>query len=202
MTISGDGRSEERRQHQQGSQTQVQTNGDFATSTTSNYENSSQQFHFNDDSKTKFSAGQTNTNGPSKVFNQSHTYEKGGSGDISESVAIDKAEDKTSYVFSAKERENIAPTIRTSEVPGYFNYNKFLSGMEDNKTTARMEMMEDMTSTPRESVRVKDSTSIPKERARVKADSTSSSMSNEEIVRSHLKQFDMVMIRGFRVVKS
>ena len=193
VTISGGGRSEERHQHQHGSQTQVQTNGDIATSTTSNYENNSQQFHFNDDSRTKFSAGQTNTNGPSNVFNPSHTDQEGGSGDISQSVADDKAEDETSHVFSAKERENIAPTIRTSEVPGYFNYNKFLSGMEDNKATARMEMMEDMTSTPRESVRVKDST---KERARVKADSTSSSMSNEEIVRSHLKQFDMVIIRG------
>ena len=62
-------------------------------------------------------------------------------------------------------------------------------------------MMEDMTSTPRESVRVKESTSIPQERARVKADSTSSSMSNEEIVRSHLKQFDMVMIQGLGQVK-
>ena len=111
-----------------------------------------------------------------------------------------KVQDNINFVMSAKEKEkeklnsekekeekeilSSAPAIRTSEVPGYFNYNQFLSGVEDSKTSARREQMVDMTSTPRESVRVK-------------ADSTSSSMSNEEIVRSHLKTFGTVKILNY-----
>ena len=209
-------------QHQQqGRQAQIQTNGNVTTSTTTSFQNSQskRQLHSNDDSSASLSTSRynSNVNGRPTIMRpeegEGRPEEGEGRSEEHNEVIMataatvgGKVQDNINFVMSAKEKEkeklnsgkekentNIteekeilssAPAIRTSEVPGYFNYNQFLSGVEDSKTSARREQMVDMTSTPRESVRVK-------------ADSTSSSMSNEEIVRSHLKTFGTVKILNY-----
>ena len=201
IKISGLNRREEWIQEQleqQGSQTVSQTAGGVTTSTTTNYENS----HSNQQSTIKEDSGATNHNINVDNINSNVNKDNSVSSDQSEHssemvvvAAVEKTEveDEMSDLSTDKEKETTAaPDIRTSVVSGQFDYKDFLSGVED--ITARGEREEEvvgLTSTPRESVRGRGEggagvSTSPRE-------STSSSvMSNEEIVRSHLTRFNQV----------
>ena len=211
LTRGEDWRMEEPLQQQE-SQTLSQTTGGLTTSSTSNYENShsSQQSHIQHESgaTTKNNNNYNIKNNNDNNNNNKNNNQKSNSGssdssDSSEMVVVAAVEtqvpqvDKMSYVSSAKEKEKktgvVAPDIRTSEVSGQFNYKDFLSGVEDIAVRGEREEAVGLTSTPRDSVRgrakevVVGVTNSPRE-------STSSTMSNEEIVRSHLTKFTQVNI--------
>ena len=207
IKISGLNRNEEWIQEhlqQQGSQTFSQTAGGVttSTSTTTNYENTntSQQSHIKDDSHFNDNHQHNNINNNIKQDNSLSSDQSEDSSEMVVVAAVEKTqEDKMSYVSSAKEKEKktgaMAPDIRTSVVSGQFNYKDFLSGVEDITVRGEREDVVGLTSTPRDSVRGRAEVVVEVGGVTSPRESTSSSMSNEEIVRSHLGKLTQVNIR-------